>query len=75
MADGAVPLARQTHDRVAIIVCKRASIKGGQTLSQTEMEALIRQLEQSQNPRTCPHGRPTMIHFSAYQLAKEFGRH
>lgn len=75
MAEGAVPLARETHERVAIIVCKRASIKGGQSLSYQEMEALMRQLEQSDNPRTCPHGRPTMIHLSAHQLAREFGRH
>lgn len=75
MAEGAVPLAKETHERVALIVCKRAAIKGGQTLSAQEMDALIRQLEQSQNPRTCPHGRPTMLHMSAYQLAKEFGRH
>lgn len=75
MAEGAVPMARQTHERVAVIVCKRASIKGGQTLSHQEMAELVRQLEQSQNPRTCPHGRPTMIHLSAYQLAREFGRH
>jgi DNA mismatch repair protein MutL len=68
-------MARQTHERVAIIVCKRASIKGGQTLSREEMEAMIRQLEACQNPRTCPHGRPTMVHLSAYQLAREFGRH
>lgn len=75
MAEGAVPMARRTHERVAVIVCKRASIKGGQTLSPKEMAELVRQLEQSQNPRTCPHGRPTMIHLSAYQLAREFGRH
>ncbi len=75
MTEGAVPLARETHERVAIIVCKRASIKGGQSLSYQEMEALMRQLEQSDNPRTCPHGRPTMIHLSAHQLAREFGRH
>jgi len=75
MVEGALPLARQTHEQTAVVVCKRASIKGGQTLSYKEMEELVRQLEQSQNPRTCPHGRPTMIHLSAYQLAREFGRH
>jgi DNA mismatch repair protein MutL len=38
------------------------------------MEMMIRQLEQCENPHTCPHGRPTLIHLSAGQLAKEFGR-
>ena len=75
MAEGAIPLARETHEKVAIIVCKRASIKAGQTLSYQEMQELIRLLEQSDHPRTCPHGRPTMVHLSAYQLAKEFGRY
>jgi len=39
-----------------------------------EMRDLIRQLEGTTMPRTCPHGRPTMIHLSAAQLAREFGR-
>jgi DNA mismatch repair protein MutL len=74
MADGAVPLARETHEKIAIIVCKRASIKGGQVLSFEEMRELVRQLEATAAPRTCPHGRPTMIHLSAAQLAREFCR-
>jgi DNA mismatch repair protein MutL len=74
MADGATPLARETHEKIAIIVCKRASIKGGQVLSHEEMRELVRQLETTKAPRTCPHGRPTMIHLSASQLAREFGR-
>jgi DNA mismatch repair protein MutL len=74
MADGATPLAQETHEKIAIIVCKRASIKGGQVLDPAEMRELVRQLEATQAPRTCPHGRPTMIHLSASQLAREFGR-
>ncbi|MBE7554184.1 MAG: DNA mismatch repair endonuclease MutL [Anaerolineales bacterium] len=74
MADGAIPLARETHEKIAITVCKRASIKGGQILSPEEMRELVRQLEATSAPRTCPHGRPTMIHMSAAQLAREFGR-
>ncbi len=74
MADGAIPLAKETHEKIAITVCKRASIKGGQILSYEEMRELVRQLENTTAPRTCPHGRPTMIHLSAAQLAREFGR-
>ncbi len=74
MSDGATPLARQTHEKIAIIVCKRASIKGGQVLSFEEMRELVRQLEETTAPRTCPHGRPTMVHLSAAQLSREFGR-
>jgi DNA mismatch repair protein MutL len=74
MADGAIPLARETHEKIAITVCKRASIKGGQILSPEEMRELVRQLEATSAPRTCPHGRPTMLHLSGAQLAREFGR-
>ncbi len=55
-------------------VCKTAAVKAGQTLSLAEMQALIRQLEASSSPRTCPHGRPTMIHLTMGFLAREFGR-
>lgn len=55
------------------LICHSA-VRAGQTLSSEEMRDLIRQLEQTAMPRTCPHGRPTMIHLSAEQLAREFGR-
>jgi len=56
------------------MVCKRAAIKAGQLLSDIEMQELIRQLEECRVPRTCPHGRPTMIQLSASELQKAFGR-
>ncbi|WP_238626273.1 DNA mismatch repair endonuclease MutL [Aggregatilinea lenta] len=55
-------------------VCKTAAVKAGQTLSYDEMQGLIRQLERCESPRTCPHGRPTMLHISGDELAKQFGR-
>jgi len=55
-------------------VCKGAAIKAGQILSLNEMQDLIRQLERCESPHTCPHGRPTMLHLTNEQLAKEFGR-
>ena len=68
------PLAAQAEKRVIAAVCKRAAVKAGQTLSPDEMQQLIRQLEQCESPRTCPHGRPTVAHFTVEQLEKEFGR-
>jgi DNA mismatch repair protein MutL len=68
------PLARDVESRLMATVCKQAAIKAGQTLSEQEMRELIHQLEQTESPRTCPHGRPTMIHLSQGQLAREFGR-
>ena len=67
-------LAAQAEERLVATVCKRAAIKGGQTLSPEEMQTLVRQLEQCESPRTCPHGRPTVVHFTVEQLEKEFGR-
>ena len=74
LRQGDDPLAAQAEERLIAAVCKRAAIKAGQTLSQEEMQQLIRQLEQCESPRTCPHGRPTVLHFSVEQLEKEFGR-
>ena len=71
---GDVPFASDEEEKLITRVCKRAAIKAGQTLSHPEMQELVRQLEACRSPRTCPHGRPTMIHLSAEQLAKEFGR-
>ncbi len=55
------------------IACKSA-VKAGQALSMEEMRQLIYRLERTARPRTCPHGRPTMILLSASQLEREFGR-
>jgi len=55
-------------------ICKRAAVKAGQVLSQEEMEHLIKALESSLNPRTCPHGRPTILQISVEQLAAQFER-
>lgn len=68
------PLKSTIESRIILRVCKSAAVKAGQTLSSKEMEAMIHQLEACQNPHTCPHGRPTLIHLSASQLAREFGR-
>ncbi len=71
---GDVPLESTIEETVARQVCKQAAIKAGQVMAREEMEELIRALERCASPRTCPHGRPTMIHLSVEQLAREFGR-
>jgi DNA mismatch repair protein MutL len=60
--------------RVAASLACHAAIRAGQTLGQDEMRELVKQLEETQMPHTCPHGRPTMIHLSAEALEKEFKR-
>ena len=71
---GNMPIEATAEEKLIARVCKQAAVKAGQVLSYAEMEALIRQLEMCESPRTCPHGRPTMLHLSAGDLAKEFGR-
>jgi DNA mismatch repair protein MutL len=39
-----------------------------------EMQELVRRLEGCRSPRTCPHGRPTMVYLSSGELARQFGR-
>jgi len=68
------PLAAEAEARLIARVCKRAAVKAGQTLGPEEQTALIRALEQCSSPRTCPHGRPTMIHLPMDLLARRFGR-
>jgi len=58
---------------VASMACHSA-VRAGQALTVDEMRELVRQLEQTSLPHTCPHGRPTMIHLSSGQLEREFGR-
>ncbi len=66
--------AAKRDEKIAQSVACHSAVRAGLTLSSEEMRALIKQLEQTKQPRTCPHGRPTMIHLSSHQLAREFGR-
>ena len=67
-------LAAEVEARLIARVCKRAAVKAGQVLSPAEQTELIRQLERCVSPRTCPHGRPTMIHLSVDAVERQFGR-
>jgi len=63
------------EERVAVsIACHSGAVKANQLLSDDEMRELVRQLEKTTVPHTCPHGRPTLIHIGAAQLRREFGR-
>ena len=68
------PLANELEARLTARICKRMAVKGGQVLSAEEQKKLIQDLEACSAPRTCPHGRPTMIHLSVDLLERQFGR-
>ena len=68
------PLQAEVEAKLAARVCKRLAVKGGQTLTSEEQRALLNDLDACASPRTCPHGRPTMIHLSVDSLERQFGR-
>ncbi len=51
-----------------------SAVRAGQALTDGEMREMLRQLEETATPQTCPHGRPAMIHLGYGQLQREFGR-
>lgn len=60
-------------DKIASMSCK-AAVKGNNRLSFEEADALIEQLLELDNPYNCPHGRPTIISMSKYEIEKKFKR-
>ena len=58
---------------ISTMACK-ASIKAHDYFNEREMEDLIKTLFKCENPTCCPHGRPTIIHFSSYDVEKLFKR-
>lgn len=65
--------ARLIEEKVALMSCK-AAVKGNNRLSAVEAELLIDELLTLENPYTCPHGRPTIISMTQYELEKKFKR-
>jgi DNA mismatch repair protein MutL len=68
------PLQAEAEARLIARVCKRAAVKAGRALAPQEQKALLDDLQACRSPRTCPHGRPTMIHLSVDLLERQFGR-
>ena len=67
-------LVRQKEDVTAASIACHGAIRAGKSLTEPEMVSLLEQLEATPNPHTCPHGRPTMVHFSSNHMEREFGR-
>ena len=60
-------------EKVASMSCK-AAVKGNQSLSFSEFDALVEELLTLDNPYNCPHGRPTIISMTKYEIEKKFKR-
>ena len=61
------------REKIASMACK-AAVKGNNSLSLEEADTLIEQLLELENPYNCPHGRPTIISMSKYEVEKKFKR-
>lgn len=78
MLDGLTDVSERASDqsireKIASMSCK-AAVKGNHRLSTAEVDALIGELLSLENPYNCPHGRPTIIMMSKYELEKKFKR-
>lgn len=71
--DGAGAGLESVYNRIATMSCK-AAVKGNNRLSDREANELIDQLLGLENPYTCPHGRPTIVSVSKYEMEKKFKR-
>ena len=74
LADGTSNAGSETiYNKIAAMSCK-AAVKGNNRLSEREANELIGQLLKLENPYTCPHGRPTIVAISKYEMEKKFKR-
>jgi len=67
-------IAKKIRRAVLATTACKAAIKAGQELNLRQMQILLNDLARTPHPHTCPHGRPTIIKFSAADLAKMFKR-
>ena len=67
-------IAKKIRQAVLATTACKAAIKAGQELNLRQMQILLNDLAKTPHPHTCPHGRPTIIKFSAADLAKMFKR-
>lgn len=65
---------KKLREAAAIMMSCKKSIKANYYLTKEQMEILLRDLRKADNPFTCPHGRPVLIHFTSYEVEKMFKR-
>jgi len=65
---------KKLREEAAIMMSCKKSIKANHFLTKVQMEQLLEDLRNADNPFTCPHGRPVLVHFSTYEVEKMFKR-
>ena len=70
-----VPKGKQelVYEKLASMACK-AAVKGNMRMSKEEVKTLLTEMMELDNPYNCPHGRPTIISMTKYELEKKFKR-
>ncbi|MEK3935000.1 DNA mismatch repair endonuclease MutL [Sporosarcina sp. FSL W7-1349] len=68
-----IDIGKLREEAAILMSCKR-SIKANHYLTIADMERLLEDLAKAENPYTCPHGRPVLIHFTTYEIEKMFKR-
>ena len=71
--DSTISVKNIREDVAILMSCKR-SIKANHHLDMTEMNRLLTDLKSCEEPFTCPHGRPVIVHFTTYEIEKMFKR-
>lgn len=71
--DGKIDINKLREEAAILMACKR-SIKANHHLNRDEMMELLEELRTTEDPFTCPHGRPIIVHFSSYEMEKMFKR-
>jgi DNA mismatch repair protein MutL len=61
-------------DKALKLMACHVSVRAGEKLELAEMRELVAQLYRAEDPYSCPHGRPTIIHMTRKQLEEKFGR-
>ncbi|PJO41500.1 DNA mismatch repair protein MutL, partial [Lysinibacillus xylanilyticus] len=65
---------KKLREAAAIMMSCKKSIKANHYLTKEQMDTLLQDLRNADNPFTCPHGRPVLIHFTTYEVEKMFKR-
>lgn len=74
LSEGRIKDDTNMFERVTRNIACKGAIKAGADFSNEQMQKLVKQLLSTQNPYTCPHGRPTMILFNRKELDRLFHR-
>jgi DNA mismatch repair protein MutL len=74
LSEGRIKDETGIFERVTKSIACRSAVKAGAECSHSQMESIVRQLFMTENPYTCPHGRPTMVSFNRQELDKLFKR-